>query len=123
MSYFSKIVDERPDFPKEEERILKYWDEIKAFETSLSKSKGNKIFTFYDGPPFATGLPHYGHLCAGTIKDIVTRYATQTGHYVERRFGWDCHGLPVEHEIDKAFNIKTKQDILKVDYNKFYIWM
>lgn len=107
-------MEEKPDFPKEEERILKYWEEIKAFETSLEKSKNNKAFTFYDGPPFATGLPHYGHLCAGTIKDVVTRYATQTGHYVERRFGWDCHGLPVEHEIDKAFNIKTKQDLMKV---------
>ena len=53
-------------------------------------------YTFYDGPPFATGLPHYGHILAGTIKDVVTRYATQTGHFVSRRFGWDCHGLPVE---------------------------
>jgi len=59
-------------------------------------------FVFYDGPPFATGLPHYGHILAGTIKDVVTRYASMTGHHVSRRFGWDCHGLPVEYEIDKA---------------------
>ncbi len=64
-------------------------------------SRGKPPFTFYDGPPFATGLPHYGHILAGTIKDTVTRYAHQTGHYVERRFGWDCHGLPVEYEIDQ----------------------
>lgn len=62
-------------------------------------------FTFYDGPPFATGLPHYGHMCAGTIKDVVCRYFAMNGRYVERRFGWDCHGLPVEHEIDKTLNI------------------
>jgi isoleucyl-tRNA synthetase len=68
-------------------------------------------FTFYDGPPFATGLPHYGHILAGTIKDIVTRYATQTGHYVSRRFGWDCHGLPVEHEIDKKLDIKGRDEV------------
>ena len=86
-------------------------------------------FTFYDGPPFATGTPHYGHILAGTIKvncskshrqlaafvrlktpltrqDVMTRYAHQTGHHVERRFGWDCHGLPVEYEIDKALNVR-----------------
>ena len=62
-------------------------------------------FTFYDGPPFATGLPHYGHILAGTIKDTVTRYAAMTGKHVERRAGWDCHGLPVEYEIDQALNI------------------
>ena len=64
-------------------------------------------FTFYDGPPFATGRPHHGHVLAGTIKDIVTRYAHQTGHHVERRFGWDCHGVPVEYEIDKKLNVRT----------------
>lgn len=63
---------------------------------------------FYDGPPFATGLPHYGHILAGTIKDTVTRYASQTGHFVSRRFGWDCHGLPVEYEIDKMLDIKGR---------------
>ena len=69
-------------------------------------------FTFYDGPPFATGLPHYGHILAGTIKDIVTRFATQTGHQVSRRFGWDCHGLPVEFEIDKKLDIKGRDDVM-----------
>lgn len=80
----------------------------------MEQSKGKKPFSFYDGPPFATGLPHYGHLLAGTVKDIVTRFASSTGHYVDRRFGWDCHGLPVEHEIDKKLGVRGKDDILKM---------
>ena len=87
-------------FSKQEEEVLAYWNAIDAFKTSLEQSKDRKPFSFYDGPPFATGLPHYGHLLAGTVKDIVTRFAHSTGHYVDRRFGWDCHGLPVEHVID-----------------------
>lgn len=71
-------------------------------------------YTFYDGPPFATGLPHYGHILAGTIKDVVTRYAHQQGYHVERRFGWDCHGLPVEYEIDKTLNIRGPDDVAKM---------
>ncbi|KAJ3071916.1 isoleucine--tRNA ligase [Podochytrium sp. JEL0797] len=106
-------------FPKEEHRILEFWKEIDAFQTSLKMSKGKKEYTFYDGPPFATGLPHYGHLLAGTIKDTVTRYAHQTGHHVERRFGWDCHGLPVEHEIDKKLNIKSQEDVMKIGIKQY----
>ncbi|KAI8896317.1 tRNA synthetases class I-domain-containing protein [Globomyces pollinis-pini] len=98
-------------FPEEEHKILKFWKEIDAFQTSVKLSEGRKPFAFYDGPPFATGLPHYGHLLAGTIKDVVTRYAHSTGHYVERRNGWDTHGLPVEHEIDKALGIKGAADV------------
>ena len=71
-------------------------------------------FVFYDGPPFATGLPHYGHILAGTIKDVITRYASATGFHVIRRFGWDCHGLPVEYEIDKKLGIKSKSDVLNM---------
>ena len=98
-------------FPEMEEKILALWGEanLDAFATSLKLSEGRPIYTFYDGPPFATGLPHYGHILAGTIKDTVTRYAHQTGHYVSRRFGWDCHGLPVEHEIDKKLGITGAQ--------------
>ncbi|KAI9355066.1 tRNA synthetases class I-domain-containing protein [Zopfochytrium polystomum] len=101
-------------FPAEEHKVLEFWDKIDAFQTSLKLSEGRKPYSFYDGPPFATGLPHYGHLLAGTIKDVVTRYAHQTGHYVERRFGWDCHGLPVEHEIDKKLGIKSVDDVMKM---------
>ncbi|RNA39978.1 isoleucine--tRNA cytoplasmic [Brachionus plicatilis] len=107
------------DFPKEEEKVLKMWKEIDAFRTQLKLSENRKRFTFYDGPPFATGLPHYGHILAGTIKDTVTRWATQTGHHVERRFGWDCHGLPVEFEIDKKLGIKGPSDVLKMGVDNY----
>lgn len=89
-------------FPSREERILKKWRGEGTFEASLEQRKGAPRFNFYDGPPFATGLPHYGHILAGTIKDVIPRYKTMKGFYVERRFGWDCHGLPVENEIEKA---------------------
>lgn len=101
-------------FPKREEKILAFWSEIKAFETQLARTENLPEYVFYDGPPFATGLPHYGHILAGTIKDIVTRYQSMTGHHVTRRFGWDCHGLPVEHEIDKKLGIKSREDVLQM---------
>lgn len=107
-------VEEKVNFPKEEERILAYWKSIDAFKTSMQLSEGKPCYTFYDGPPFATGLPHYGHILAGCLKDVVTRYAYQTGHHVDRRFGWDCHGLPVEHEIDKSNNITHISDVHKM---------
>lgn len=89
-------------FPQREEKVLKFWQDEKVFEKSVDFRKGKKLFSFYDGPPFATGLPHYGHLLAGTIKDVIPRYKTMKGYYVPRRFGWDCHGLPVENEIEKC---------------------
>lgn len=92
----------RESFPKREERILQKWKQEQTFQASLNKNRGEKVFSFYDGPPFATGLPHYGHILAGVLKDVVPRYKTMCGFYVERRFGWDCHGLPVENEIEKA---------------------
>ncbi|KEP62519.1 UNVERIFIED_CONTAM: isoleucyl-tRNA synthetase family protein [Hammondia hammondi] len=112
-------LPERPDFPKEEERILADWNDRNTFKRSVEMSKGKPIFTFYDGPPFATGLPHYGHILAGTIKDVVTRYAHQTGHYVDRRFGWDCHGLPVEFEIDKSLGITSRHEIVEMGIDKY----
>ncbi|KAK4467633.1 hypothetical protein MN116_008575 [Schistosoma mekongi] len=102
------------DIPEEEIKVLSFWESHKTFKTSLKHSIGKRRFTFYDGPPFATGLPHYGHLLAGTIKDIVTRYAHQRGHHVERRFGWDCHGLPVEYEVDKELGITGPHDVEKM---------
>src|SRR5271170_4928887 len=99
------------DFAKEAEKVLERWKEIKAFERQVELSKGQKPYTFYDGPPFATGLPHYGHLLASTIKDIIPRYWSMKGHYVERRFGWDTHGLPIEYEIDKTHGIKSPADV------------
>lgn len=106
-------------FPAMEEELLAFWKKIDAFQTSLKKSEGRPNYTFYDGPPFATGKPHYGHLLAGTIKDIVCRFAHQTGHHVERRFGWDCHGLPIEFEIEKELGIKSSQDVKKIGIAKY----
>lgn len=107
------------DFPQQEERILALWTALDAFHTQLKRSEGNPEYIFYDGPPFATGLPHYGHILAGTIKDIVTRFQTANGHHVTRRFGWDCHGLPVEYEIDQKLEIKSRQDVLKMGIDKY----
>lgn len=98
---FEEIKEET--FDQRELRILKFWQEREIFEKSVQTDK--PLFSFYDGPPFATGLPHYGHLLAGTIKDVVPRYKTMKGFSVPRRFGWDCHGLPVEQEIEKAFSL------------------
>ncbi|EME28776.1 isoleucyl-tRNA synthetase isoform 1 [Galdieria sulphuraria] len=112
-------VPERVSFPEEERKILQFWEEKSAFHTSMDMSKGRQTFSFYDGPPFATGLPHYGNILAGTIKDVVTRYAYQTGHDVPRRFGWDCHGLPVEHEIDKKLGVKCREDVLRLGIDKY----
>ncbi|KAK0075984.1 hypothetical protein PV325_006058 [Microctonus aethiopoides] len=109
------------NFPKEEEKILEYWNKHNVFQNCLKQSEGKPRYSFFDGPPFATGLPHYGHILAGTIKDIVTRFAHQNGFHVERRFGWDTHGLPVEFEVDKALGIKGPQDVEKMgieNYNK-----
>lgn len=114
MQHSLDSVSESIEFAKAEERILQLWDQLDAFKTSLELAKDRPRFTFYDGPPFATGLPHYGHLLAGTIKDVVTRYAQQSGNYVERRFGWDCHGLPVEYEIDQKLGIKGPEDVAKM---------
>lgn len=98
-------------FPEREQRVLEFWQRERIFERSLENRRGCPNFSFYDGPPFATGLPHYGHLIAGTIKDVVLRYQTMRGFYVPRRFGWDCHGLPIENEIEKAQNLSGAHEI------------
>ncbi|KAK4529419.1 hypothetical protein CCYA_CCYA01G0276 [Cyanidiococcus yangmingshanensis] len=108
------IAPENVNFALREEQVLSFWTQLRAFERSNAIAADRPLFTFYDGPPFATGLPHYGHLLAGTIKDTVTRYAYQTGHQVPRRFGWDCHGLPVEYEIDQKLGIRSREDVLKI---------
>ncbi|KAK6458114.1 isoleucyl-tRNA synthetase [Scheffersomyces xylosifermentans] len=98
-------------FPKEEEDVIKLWDDLDAFQRTLELTKDLPPFAFFDGPPFATGTPHYGHILQSTVKDVIPRYASMNGHYVERRFGWDTHGLPVEHEIDKKLGITSKEDV------------
>ena len=104
-------VSNKVKFPDMEEGILAFWEEHDTFEKSLEMRKDAQEYVFYDGPPFATGLPHYGHLLAGTIKDIVPRYQSMRGHLVRRRFGWDCHGLPVEYEMEQELKISGKKDI------------
>ena len=98
-------------FVEMEHEILDFWDQESIFQQSLKNTKDKKPYIFYDGPPFATGLPHHGHLVASTIKDVVPRYWTMKGRYVMRRFGWDCHGLPVEHEIDKKLGISAQDAV------------
>ena len=113
------------NFPAEEERMLKHWDEIDAFHRQLELSRDDPPYVFYDGPPFATGTPHYGHLLASTIKDIIPRYWSMNGRYVERRFGWDTHGVPIEQIIDKELQeeigLRGKAAVEKVgikEYNR-----
>lgn len=105
----------KPDvqIAKQEEQILEFWDQAKVFQRSM-ETAGKKTYSFYDGPPFATGLPHYGHLLAGVLKDVVPRYWTMKGYSVSRRFGWDCHGLPVEYEINKTHKIESRKDVLNM---------
>jgi len=104
-------VDPKQSFPKLEEETLKYWTANKIFEKSVENRPKQDEFIFYDGPPFATGLPHYGHLLAGTMKDVVPRYWTMRGKRVERRWGWDCHGLPIENLVEKELGLSGKKDI------------
>lgn len=102
-----------------EEKILAFWDERRIFQKSVAQRKNRKSFSFYDGPPFANGLPHYGHILASVIKDTVTRFWTMAGYRVERRVGWDCHGLPVEYEIEKGLALKSKRDIERLGIKNF----
>ena len=111
----SEPADSAPfSFVEMEHDILKLWQDTDAFQQSLANTRGKKPYIFYDGPPFATGLPHHGHLVASTIKDVVPRYWTMKGRYVMRRFGWDCHGLPVEHEIDKQLGMSAQDALEKL---------
>ena len=110
---------EKSDSAKREEAVLAFWDEHSIFKKSLQKEAPKGEFVFYDGPPFATGLPHYGHMLPGTIKDAIPRYKTMKGYRVRRRWGWDCHGLPLENQIEKELNLETKRDIEKLGVAKF----
>lgn len=99
-------------FPELEETVLGRWEADRVFERSVERREGAPHYVFYDGPPFATGLPHYGHIMTSYIKDVVPRYFTMRGYYVPRRWGWDCHGLPVEYEVEKDLGFKSRSDIL-----------
>jgi isoleucyl-tRNA synthetase len=114
-----KPVDPKVSFPQMEEEILSFWQKKKIFEKSISQREGKEEFVFYDGPPFATGLPHFGHFVPSTVKDVIPRYQTMKGYKVDRRFGWDCHGLPVEFEMEKELGISGKRQIEEYGVAKF----
>lgn len=102
-----------------EEKTLSFWNKERIFEKSLAQTAKGKEFVFYDGPPFANGTPHYGHFLASFIKDVIPRYKTMQGYHVSRRWGWDCHGLPVENLVEKELDLKTKKDIEAYGLGRF----
>ena len=112
-------VDPQPSFPDIETKILASWAERHTFEESIARRADADEYVFYDGPPFANGLPHYGHLLTGFVKDAVPRYQTMRGRRVERRFGWDCHGLPAEVVVEKELGISGHPAITKFGIDKF----
>ncbi len=116
-------VPASPSFPEIEQRVLDFWATDETFIASVEQrpagTNGDNEFVFYDGPPFANGMPHYGHLLTGYVKDLVPRYQTMRGRRVERRFGWDCHGLPAEVEAEKQLGITTKAEIVQMGLAKF----
>jgi isoleucyl-tRNA synthetase len=114
-----KPVKNDVSFPALEESILRFWREKEIIKKGLRHNEGKERFVFYDGPPFATGLPHYGHLLAGTLKDIVPRYWVMKGKHVERRWGWDCHGLPVEFEMENELGLQGHGAVVEYGVAKF----
>ena len=116
------MTEKNSPIAEREEAIQKFWQEHKIFEKTLAATKNGPAYSFYDGPPFATGLPHYGHMVASLMKDVVPRFWTMRGHYVERRWGWDCHGLPIENIVEKELGFKSKKDIEEygiVNFNEY----
>ena len=114
-----KKIDPKMKFPEMEKEILKFWEENKIFENSLKNRKDKPLYSFYDGPPFATGTPHYGHIVGSVMKDAVPRYWTMKGFNVPRIWGWDCHGLPIENIAEKELGIKHKKEIEEMGVDKF----
>ena len=116
-------VPAQPSFPNLEQDVLGYWKDDETFQASIDRNPvgddGANEFVFYDGPPFANGLPHYGHLLTGYVKDVVPRYQTMRGKHVERRFGWDTHGMPAEYEAEKQLGITQKAEIDELGIEKF----
>jgi isoleucyl-tRNA synthetase len=120
MSLKKTNFQEKLDVSTNEHEVLSFWDATQAFERSVSERPENKRYVFYDGPPFATGLPHYGHLLASTVKDLVPRYWTMKGYRVDRVWGWDCHGIPIENIIEKELELKGgKKGIEAYGIDKF----
>jgi isoleucyl-tRNA synthetase len=112
-------VDPQVDFPDLERDVLEVWDRTDAFRASVERRPADREYVFYDGPPYPTGSPHYGNLLAGVIKDVVPRYWTMRGYRVERRFGWDTHGLPIEMEVEKQLGISGPRQIEEFGVARF----
>ena len=112
-------VKAKPDFVEVEKEVLKFWEENKTFEKSVHNRDGAAEFVFYDGPPFANGTPHYGHIMVSYVKDVVARYQTMNGKKVERRLGWDCHGLPAEMSAEKQLGVSGRKQIEEYGVEKF----
>lgn len=112
-------VNNKQSFPQLEEQVLKFWNENNIFKKSIENREKADEFVFYDGPPFATGLPHYGHILTSIAKDLIPRYKTMKGYKVERRWGWDCHGLPIENIVEKELNLSSHQEIAEYGVDKF----
>ena len=112
-------VKAKPDFVEVEKNILKFWEEDKTFEKSVHNRDGAAEFVFYDGPPFANGTPHYGHIMVSYVKDVVARFQTMNGKKVERRLGWDCHGLPAEMSAEKQLGVSGRKQIEEYGVEKF----
>ena len=112
-------VESQPRYPSLEEEILAFWREDRTFEASVESHGKDTEYVFYDGPPFANGLPHYGHLLTGFVKDAVPRFQTMRGHRVERRFGWDCHGLPAEMAAEKELELSGRQAVIAYGIDNF----
>jgi isoleucyl-tRNA synthetase len=122
MQNFYPEVNPKPSFPQIEREVLDFWESSDIFRASVDGRSTENQFVFYDGPPFANGLPHYGHLVTGYVKDIIPRYKTLQGKRVERRFGWDCHGLPAEMEAEKDLGITGRASILEYGIEKFNLY-
>ncbi|MFC1541798.1 isoleucine--tRNA ligase [Candidatus Latescibacterota bacterium] len=115
-----ELVSSKPDFPSIEKDILEFWKSDRTFEESVTmRESTDNDFVFYDGPPFANGTPHFGHILTGYVKDVVPRYKTMRGYHVPRRFGWDCHGLPAEMEMEKNADIHGRQQITEYGIDRF----
>lgn len=108
-----------PNFNDLEQEVLKYWNDNEIFEKSLEKTRDGQPYIFYDGPPFATGLPHYGSILPSVVKDAIPRYQTMRGRFVRRRWGWDCHGLPIENIVEQQLGISGKKQIEEIGVHKF----
>jgi len=119
MTKYYKEVKAKADFVELENEVLKFWEEDKTFEKSVTQRSGAEEFVFYDGPPFANGTPHYGHIMVSYVKDVVARFQTMNGKKVERRLGWDCHGLPAEMSAEKQLGVSGRKQIEEFGVEKF----